>query len=361
MIGLAKNTGKTTALNAVISQLAGNGRRLGITSIGRDGEQTDLVTSTHKPRVYVPENTLVATAEQLYDLSEVGMDILMSTDHQTPMGPVLIANTLEAGNVQIGGASTNLGLRETAEICLDLGADQVLVDGALGRASLASPVVAEGCIVCTGAALSPDMEKTAIETAHVVRVFGQQAAAPEYIKALQTNMVQTNALQTNVLQTNALQTNALQTNSVQTSKMDDNQSIWYILKNGSPAKSSLKTALGAGSKIRGEVKNLGVAAVYLPGAITYGLLNEYYNAAGPAVDWIVDDPTKIFIGPSQYNMLMHRSVNISVLKKIKILCICANPVSPAGLNYDPVEFLKLLRSKIIGIDIIDIFLEEGRC
>ena len=53
IVGMAKNAGKTTALNFLIEEAMDEGVRLGITSTGRDGESTDLVTETEKPRVYL--------------------------------------------------------------------------------------------------------------------------------------------------------------------------------------------------------------------------------------------------------------------------------------------------------------------
>ena len=53
IVGMCKNAGKTTMLNWL---LAHTGRRqiLGLTSIGRDGESTDVVTGTEKPSIFVP-------------------------------------------------------------------------------------------------------------------------------------------------------------------------------------------------------------------------------------------------------------------------------------------------------------------
>ncbi|MCJ7651122.1 MAG: hypothetical protein MUP85_21135, partial [Candidatus Lokiarchaeota archaeon] len=52
IIGLAKNVSKTTTLNHVIQVLKG-GYQLGLTSIGRDGEKYDAITSLPKPRIFV--------------------------------------------------------------------------------------------------------------------------------------------------------------------------------------------------------------------------------------------------------------------------------------------------------------------
>ena len=45
--GLSKNAGKTTLLSALIAQTE---EKIAVTSIGLDGENTDAVTLTPKPR-----------------------------------------------------------------------------------------------------------------------------------------------------------------------------------------------------------------------------------------------------------------------------------------------------------------------
>ena len=54
LIGMCKNAGKTTTLNQLIAELKRNGVSFGATSVGRDGESTDLVTNTVKPGIFVP-------------------------------------------------------------------------------------------------------------------------------------------------------------------------------------------------------------------------------------------------------------------------------------------------------------------
>ena len=64
LIGMCKNAGKTTTLNQLIAELKRNGVSFGATSVGRDGESTDLVTNTVKPGIFVYKGTIVATAAQ---------------------------------------------------------------------------------------------------------------------------------------------------------------------------------------------------------------------------------------------------------------------------------------------------------
>ena len=69
IVGMAKNAGKTTALNYLIEEAIDEGIVLGITSTGRDGETQDLVTGTEKPRVFLEEDMLVAVPALLYDMA----------------------------------------------------------------------------------------------------------------------------------------------------------------------------------------------------------------------------------------------------------------------------------------------------
>ena len=67
IVGMCKNAGKTTMLNWMLhhDRLRGT---LGLTSIGRDGESTDVVTGTEKPGIFVREGTLIATARDMLRL-----------------------------------------------------------------------------------------------------------------------------------------------------------------------------------------------------------------------------------------------------------------------------------------------------
>ena len=67
IVGMCKNAGKTTVLNRLLS-LKANGEVWGLTSIGRDGESTDVVTGTEKPGIFVPQGTLIATAKDMLRL-----------------------------------------------------------------------------------------------------------------------------------------------------------------------------------------------------------------------------------------------------------------------------------------------------
>ena len=171
-VGLAKNTGKTTALTGVIRQADARGERLGVTSVGRDGEAFDVLDhKIRKPAVHLPAGSLVATTDHLLRASPVAYRIVDRPGHRTAMGEVVVARTTEPGPIEVAGPSTGLGSREVAEVMLGHGCDRVLIDGSIDRRATASAAVADGVVLATGAVLGPDAETVARRTRDAVRLF----------------------------------------------------------------------------------------------------------------------------------------------------------------------------------------------
>lgn len=177
VIGLCKNAGKTTTLCRLIGEL--EGERLALTSIGRDGERTDVVTGTEKPEIRVREGTLFATARGLLPQCDVTAQVLAVTDVNTPLGQVAVLRALSDGWVQLAGPSAVGQLASLERTFRALGAQRVLIDGAAGRKSLAA--AGEGCaILCVGASMDGTAEQIAAETAHVCALFAAQTIRLEH-------------------------------------------------------------------------------------------------------------------------------------------------------------------------------------
>ena len=169
IVGMCKNAGKTTMLNWLLTSDHLRGT-LGLTSIGRDGESTDVVTGTEKPGIFVKEGTLIATAKDMLRLGDVTKEILMTTGIPTPLGEVVILRARSAGYVQLAGPSITTQLKSVSQSFFELGADRSIIDGALGRKSLGARAVAEGVILCTGASYHMSMEKVIADTVHIYRL-----------------------------------------------------------------------------------------------------------------------------------------------------------------------------------------------
>jgi hypothetical protein len=174
LVGLAKNTGKTVALNALLGELAAQGRRVGVTSVGRDGEERDAIDfRIEKPRIELPGESLVATTDVLLRASGLPHELLEETGVRTPLGRVLIARLRGPGAVEVAGPSAAADVRAVSDAMLAHGAEQVLIDGAIDRRAASSPDVSDGLVMSTGAVLDRDIEEVVrltVEAVELVRL-----------------------------------------------------------------------------------------------------------------------------------------------------------------------------------------------
>ena len=282
IVGMCKNAGKTTMLNWL---LAHTGRRqiLGLTSIGRDGESTDVVTGTEKPSIFVPAGTLIATAQDMLRLGDITREILMTTGIPTPLGEVVIVRARSAGYVQLAGPSITTQLKTVSHAFFDLGADISIIDGALGRKSLGARAVAEGVILCTGASYDMNMDKVVADTAHIYHLMNLPKAEtlpPEAAEGLEKCWRQHGA---------ALVTGAL-TDSM----------VLPLLRSG---------------------------------VLRNGRL-------------VVKDPSKVLLKPDTLDKLATRSVTLETEEAARTLCVTVNPVSAYGWRFDKDAFMAAMTAAV---------------
>lgn len=166
IIGMSKNSGKTVTLNHIIGEAIENDIKFGLSSIGRDGESEDLVTFTEKPMIFVEQGTLIATASSLLSIGDANIEILEATEYGTPLGEIIIGRVRSAGYVQIAGPSTLKEVKELSDKLLSLGAEFVIIDGALDRKTPATPAISNATILSTGAVVSRDMNIVVEKTLH---------------------------------------------------------------------------------------------------------------------------------------------------------------------------------------------------
>ncbi len=166
--GTAKNTGKTTALNALLSEADARHVQVAVTSIGYDGEAIDSVTGLPKPRIVLHPGTIATTSRSC--LPKTGWEVITSTGWSTPLGQVLVVRCVEAGPIVLAGPSTRRELAAVVEQMCGLGPALTLIDGALNRLTPMS--VASGLVLATGAARSTDLPMLARETAAIESILG---------------------------------------------------------------------------------------------------------------------------------------------------------------------------------------------
>ena len=76
----------------------------------------------------------------------------------------MIGRLRAAGALEVAGPVAAEDVGAVAEELIALGAERVLIDGALDRRASAAPAVADGVVVATGAVLSPDMDEVVRRT-----------------------------------------------------------------------------------------------------------------------------------------------------------------------------------------------------
>lgn len=325
IVGMAKNAGKTVTLNHLLDEMNEKGLCAGLTSIGRDGERQDVVTKTDKPMIYARRNTIVATAEMLFNLSEVKMAVLEVTEHHTAMGRVIIGRTLSDGFVQVGGPVSNAAIRDVSEKMLAFGADYCLVDGALDRTSSASPAITDACILSTGAVVSRDMLKTVDQTAYRASLFSLKEVERSEVKALWKLA-----------------------EDIKKPILVDTTGNHVVL-------SEVATALGAGRVIAENIDDT-ITTLIIPGALVTQTIMDVVQTTPNYrnLTWVIGDATKIFIDHKDWLYFIRIGVNIEVHRSIKLLAITVNPYAPAGYFYDSKLFRAAMLQRVKEIPILDV-------
>jgi hypothetical protein len=268
--GMSKNAGKTTTLNHIISGFAARGAMpLGLTSIGLDGEETDQVTATPKPRIHMPTGTIIATAERLLAgrdprANHFAREILAVMDNiTTPLGRVVVARALSPGAVMLAGPSMMSQIPPLIRIMQDMGAVKIIIDGAVGRKSLAMPDIGEAVVLAAGASLSKSMEAVIAETRHTAEILNLSPAGASYARPLPEQHT------------------------------------------------------------------------HLEGAVTDTKLDGLFDR-----HIVAEDATKILISPKALTKLRLSGGTISVKKRINLVAVTINPISPYGRNFDADQFLE---------------------
>jgi hypothetical protein len=343
IVGMAKNAGKTTALNYLIEEAMDDGVTVGVTSTGRDGESTDLVTGTAKPRVFLGTGAIVSVPVSLYELAEAGLEILRMTGYSTALGQIMICRVAESGYVQIAGPVNTKDHKEMCREMLGFGAEIILIDGAVDRRSVAAPDISDAVIISTGAVLSRSMKKVVEETAHTVGLYRlpvlEEGKAREMILDRQARERKT----------------ALPGRKTAAQKGLHSQAPERLLliEGGEVRALGLKTGLSAG-KYLDEAIDENTEYVFIPGALTESVVSDIHPAKMKQVEFILKDPAKIFIGAAQWQQLRKKGFTVKVLENIEVAALTVNPYAPAGYSFDHEALLKTMRDAMEGIPVIDV-------
>ncbi len=330
IVGMTKNVGKTVTFNYLVKCFARQGTTLGLVSAGYDGERFDRLTLKDKPRIFAPQGTLVATAEACFDAAEAELTFLHNSTLSTPLGTVIVALVTGQGLVELAGPGSVSGLKSLIQIMADSGAQRVLVDGAINRLASASPQVAGGAILATGASVGTTMDDVIRKT-----VFRRELLEMPCPEEERLHEVALRAL------------------------TEGNAAILY--RKGTEYLAEPIAAMIPLLACEEAINRCGedAAALVFGGALVDSGLEKILNtfAAPPMI--IVQDATRFFISAEIYYRFTSRGGIIKVLDPLHLIAITLNPTDPGGRGYEPHMFLTKMSEAVSPLPVYDLVYQEG--
>jgi hypothetical protein len=330
LVGLAKNTGKTQTLAAILAEHAAAGRSVGVTSIGRDGEERDVFDARiEKPRIRLQEGSLVASTGPLLRASGVAHERLLATGVRTPLGEVVLARLSEPGAVEVAGPSAAADVRAVSEAMMGFGAEQVLIDGAIDRRAASSPAVADGLVMATGAVLGEDIARVVATTANAVELVRLPTVPPPHARTPDDDR----------------------------DRGDDGDA-----GDAGGERLSLERRL----VLNAEPAQIAALLVRHPRARTFlidGALGEQFleallaarrERAGRALQIVVADATKVFLSRRSPSWYRRQGIAIEVRRPIALKAITVNPVAPQSHRFDSRQLRELIEAVVGDVPVLDV-------
>ena len=318
VIGMCKNAGKTTAMNALIRENGKHGGTLGLTSIGRDGESVDVVTKTHKPGIYVLRGTVIATASAMLRLGDTTNRILDTTGISTPLGEVVVVQAESDGSVQLAGPSMTSQLKALNAVFFEHGCERVYIDGALSRKSLCAPAVSDATVLCTGASYSPNIDEVVADTSFACALL------------------------------------SLSKTEIWSDKYKERMTVCDV--NGEiTALSGQETILEAVSgRRRARAKGL-----LLRGAVTDARVKPLISSGADITGLRItaEDGSKLLISRGVYEKLLMRGAKFDVIETTKLCAVTVNPISAYGNDFDKRELFDKM-SAAVNVSVINVMEAE---
>lgn len=322
VIGLAKNTGKTIVVKKIINELSQKRVIFGITSMGYDGEKFDQLNHLiKKPRIKIPKGNLVATTDFLIKKSKAKINILFNTDFLTPLGKILLCELKNNSILEIAGPST---VQTTSTICkmlLEYGAKKIIIDGAIDRKAISSPLITDGCIIATGAVLNTDIDKVIKETKSSMMQYMLPSIDDMILKELIVNLDKDLLLIRNDYDYIEIRYNTL-LNSVKLLQYNISENVKYI---------------------------------YLSKSITNNIVSDLakYKKGNP-LTIVVKDSTKVFLTGEQIIGSEKKGIFIKVLYPLNILAITVNPVAPLSHRFCSRKMISMLKDTFNTIPVVNV-------
>jgi hypothetical protein len=325
LVGIAKHAGKTTAMNELIAQASAKGRKLGLLSIGVDGERNDAIMGVPKPEVLVPAGALVASAGDVLEAGSAALRIVEATGISSTLGDVYLAEVTEPGTVVLAGVRTAAQVEQVLTRLEGLGATLCLVDGAFDRMMAANPLLTDGVVLVTGAVVARTVPEAVQKTAFFLQRF-LLPEAEEELRKLYDLAEEKGAMAVGVLGADGLEPAVLRQTSSFTANPQQDEA-W-------PGADAAR-------------------ALAVTGAVTDRLLTMLEGLPrGFAL--VLSDATHFFGTQQVWRKFLRRGHRIVVRRRIRVLGLAVNPYSVEGYRLPGRELLKAVQEMAGEIAVVDV-------
>ncbi|NLB28506.1 MAG: hypothetical protein GX819_06130, partial [Clostridiaceae bacterium] len=320
IMGLGKNAGKTTVLNHIVRACdqASFPRVLALTSVGRDGEDEDLVTGGMKPRIFVKEGWLAATARGSVGKCDAVLEILALTGIHTATGEIAIARARSGGYLELAGPSMAQDLSLCEKLLRREEPDCLfLVDGALDRKSQAGGGLTQAVVLVAGMANAASMEELAEKTAAQVSLLTLPSMAEADRLAMQE-------------------------------AMDESPGARAVIigEEGTVRVLEMPSLVGHERQVA-ESLLPDDRVLLLRGAVTERLVDALLSAGGiRGMTLAAEDGTRFFITARTLARLERQKVKLAVIHELQLPAIFVNPARRDGSLADEKALVKAIRSLV---------------
>jgi hypothetical protein len=319
IVGVAKNCGKTTALNHLIDCADRRGETLGLVSIGIDGEACDFLLGTPKPPVNVPSGQWVVSTREALERSGTALNAIVPMGYTTPLGQAVLAQTDGPARIVLAGLRHSGDLTEAIARLVKLGAARILVDGAYGRLTAAQPHLCDAVIVSTGAIVGDRLTDVVQATAHLIDRLMTPLCQTQWVRALSER-----------------------SKELGRPLMGADGSDPIVI-------SERSAILGIDPGSQGFVAKH--HAIAIPGLISDRVV-DHLLALSSEGTLIASNPTMIRCEPRRLKRLM-RGWNITVCDRSRVRGITVNPTSIAGAGYEPKRLVEAISLRWPKIPVFD--------
>jgi hypothetical protein len=280
-----------------------------------------------KPPVVVWPGSLVATAHATLQRAKARNKIIASTGINSPMGAIVLVQVMEYGEMEIAGASRSTDQRAVIALLKQCGADLVLLDGALGRSHHASPAIAEGVILSTGAAIGGGIGDVIRKTRDRLAILGLEEA-PQATRALCSELFNAGGV-----------------------------GLWA--RDGTLLFAEPIATLNAGATLL-QFSDADIGTLAVTGAVGRSLWRAVQTLADkhPGLNLVVHDGTKLFVDQLELAALQNAGNKVLAQHAIRLVGITLNPFSPFGGSFNAQDFLTTARESFEGHAVCDVQLEQ---